>query len=321
VGGSGVSLRLIIPDVDSARLARFRLLLRRGAAVRIQKTFRGFTSRCLYRRLLHRRAEVQKQAQRARALKAEIDICRLWRSAAAARLQARVRGWLWRARLRLLHHHAAAIQRVYRILLGHRRIAEDARRAADGAQVVEVLQAGVRVEGRVMNAVVSRCEGHFKVTGYDLVRCAVYEAFVYRDEVAAILDQHNRDMSPGAATRVRAYQVEAVARVLLGRLRMVTLPGDRRAADRHRSSSSDDTGANDLVNTLRGRIWGSDLIRVYLSGPRQMGAVDGSAGLDRTLQDQAWALTKYQKLLRRQRGLGHSTIEARVCEDSKRHLQ
>lgn len=273
-GGTLVPYRLCLPCVESCRSILSHQQLQAGAAAVIQRVFRGFICRCLHHRLLQRHEALRSQVRTLFAHKRFVDAYLSMRNKAAATIQSLVRGVKIRIRMRLLVKSAITIQRFYIKLFTQRRLVDENKRQMDGPVVREVLRQGVRVGGRMFTAVVSRCEGEYKIVAYDVVRASVYEGFCYSDEVLLLLAEHRVEHGE----LVRPYQKEAVARVILSRLKMAFI-------------ASDDDVDLSTDGVLRRYVW--------LSAARNRVEVGKTGRLfDRSLQDQSAMLDKYRRVLR-----------------------
>jgi hypothetical protein len=117
------------------------------------------------------------------------------------------------------------------------------------------------------------------------MRTSVYEGYCYKDKVMSAVEEHNRritDLRLRERDGIKYYQYEAIADLLLSRLRMVFLPED-----------------NDAVfePTEPGVTY------LYITAPRKKGVVGSTAKLDRTLRDQSWIVAKYNKIKARRPSL------------------
>ena len=147
---------------------------------------------------------------------------------------------------------------------------EAVRRTREGPLVVEVLRQGVMVDGRRMNLVVSRCEGHYRISAWDLIHGSTYEGFCYEEEVRVLLNENNLWNN-----EIKPYQYESVARLLVARLRLIFSPEDEDAI------RSVDNGG---------------ITSVYIAPSRRRGVINASSHFDRSLRDQSSVLTKYRQI-------------------------
>jgi hypothetical protein len=174
----------------------------------IQKIYRGFRGRARYRRLMARFREQLRQKDLLETRLIQIRIIRLRRHILASRVQARVRGMIQRIRLDEMRRAALLIQR-----------------QEGGPPVKEQLRQAIEINGMTVMVVIYRCENNYRICGQDLVSNAVYDCFLYTQEVIQLCNEHNQ-LIPGdtVADRQRylkVWQHDRVSEYILRKIRLV----------------------------------------------------------------------------------------------------
>jgi hypothetical protein len=191
----------------------------------IQKIYRGFRGRARYRRLMARFREQLRQKDLLETRLIQIRIIRLRRHILASRVQARVRGMIQRIRLDEMRRAALLIQTRIRVLLAQKHLQSEKQRQEGGPPVKEQLRQAIEINGMTVMVVIYRCENNYRICGQDLVSNAVYDCFLYTQEVIQLCNEHNQ-LIPGdtVADRQRylkVWQHDRVSEYILRKIRLV----------------------------------------------------------------------------------------------------
>lgn len=96
----------------------------------------------------------------------------------ASKLQARFKGWLWRARLRQMSSAAVLLQAIFRGFRGRRIREAEERKRLEGMPVELMMERGVTISDIPLVLRVKRCGLSFKFEGYDPQQCLTYVGFM-----------------------------------------------------------------------------------------------------------------------------------------------
>ena len=154
-----------------------------------------------------------------------LEATRRARGVLAVAVQRRVRGWLWRKRLRLMVRSALLLQCLARCRRARKRVEAERRRRDCGPEVVDLTQGpgkSVTVGELSFFLKVFRCGDNYLLKGVDAVRVREYEGEVRADEVRALIAEHNEKF-PGSTLadrqkRIGAWQHERVVDLLISNL-------------------------------------------------------------------------------------------------------
>jgi hypothetical protein len=124
-------------------------------------------------------------------LKQLTDI-RNFRFEMSAKIQARIRGYLWRKRLRYLNQCAINCQRVYRGYSGRVFAIKERKRRLYGADVAEMIRRGEVISGKKVTLVMYRCGQNYRILVQDLINKLEYHGNIWANEVNSFLDAHNQ---------------------------------------------------------------------------------------------------------------------------------
>lgn len=198
-------IRVSLPMIDYRRRERNSTRIEETAILYLQRAYRGFRSRALRRRLMARLFESFRQENRLQKVHTSLTSLRLKRHYLASRIQAIMKGYLWRKMLRLLNHCALQLQCRYRVHRARHRVNEERRRRALGPPVVELLRKAVQISGVDLLLVGYRCGSNYKYVGHDFRAQLQYEGFVYQPEVEQFIETHNKAIG-GPVSGPRAHK-------------------------------------------------------------------------------------------------------------------
>lgn len=94
------SLRLVLPPIEYARRERSDYQKEEFASNILQKSYRGYRGRSLFRRLLFRAREEERQKNRLSLARTHLLNIRTQRNCLAAKIQSTLKGFLWRLQVR-----------------------------------------------------------------------------------------------------------------------------------------------------------------------------------------------------------------------------
>jgi len=183
--------KLVLPPLNSYRNTAKEATMRWQAAHKLQTMYRGFQSRAMWRRVQHRMRSRRTQDEHLAEKRAALEAIRQYEKRMAAMLQARFKGWLWRARMKQMVIGSIEIQRIARGFLGKKTRRDLERRLLEGLPVDVMLDRGVTVSGVPLILQVRRCGLSFKFEGHDLEKCIVYVGYVYSAQTLELLTAFN----------------------------------------------------------------------------------------------------------------------------------
>jgi len=184
--------KFVLPQVEYRHRERNSQVLEEHGLKLMQRTYRGFRGRALWRRLCKRKLSRMAQNKTTiNKLKQLTDI-RNFRFEMSAKIQARIRGYLWRKRLRYLNQCAINCQRVYRGYSGRVFAIKERKRRLYGADVAEMIRRGEVISGKKVTLVMYRCGQNYRILVQDLINKLEYHGNIWANEVNSFLDAHNQ---------------------------------------------------------------------------------------------------------------------------------
>jgi hypothetical protein len=212
-------VRLSLPAIEYARQERNDIRVEQYCAKLLQRAFRGFQGRALWKRLHMRILEQRRQKEAFRENFEKMKNLRDWRYGRLALIQSNVKGWYLRRVMARKQQASVVVQCLARKHQARRRVAQERIRRNGGPQVVEMIRRGVEVSGVKLTVVMYRCGLNYKIIGHDVMGGAQYQGFVYQPEVTRLIEAHN-DQHPGQSwamqqARIKPWQHVRVAEMLL----------------------------------------------------------------------------------------------------------
>mmetsp|Transcript_15787 Transcript_15787/g.23740 ORF Transcript_15787/g.23740 Transcript_15787/m.23740 type:complete len:917 (-) Transcript_15787:179-2929(-) len=274
--------RLTFPFIEYRRQERNGLRVEEHCAKVIQRAFRGFQGRSLWKRLHMGILDRNRQIANTNEAKARKDTMRARRFYQASLIQSRVKGWIHRRKLRKMNRACLIIQCVARCRQARLKVVRERRRRAGGPEVVEMLRRGIRVSNHSLSVVVYRCGGSYKIVGHDLINARQYMGYIYEPEISKLLDEHNLrfegDTRAAQMARVMPWQHMRVVEVLLQNISLTT-PITSMARELGRGGP---TGRKSELEFVLGKAYGSGIEEVTRS---------------RILPDQAEIVKQYEQIM------------------------
>lgn len=249
----------------------------------LQRAYRGFRGRALWRRLSRRK---QSRILHHETTRNKIDCLakvHLHRYMMASTIQALVRGFLWRATMKLLNTYATTCQRMFRGYRGKNRAKAERRRQMFGVEVVEMMRRGTVISEMKITLVIYRCGLNYRLLAQDLINNAEYHGNVWSEEVSNYLNVYNKqfgDSLQEKQKRVMPWQHE----------RVVELLADNLSIAKRIVAATSQLGADSVRNPL---------VLVFAKGVHGRG-ITQKCGLQRVLKDQKGILLKLKRWNERQ---------------------
>lgn len=216
------TLKLIFPSIEYRRQERNSLRMEAHCARIIQRAFRGFQGRSLWRRLHLRILEEKRQRIDTSLALTKSNQLRMARYVLASKIQSRIKGWLFRRKLYHMNVAATRIQCLARCRQAFLKVQREKKRKAGGPEVIEMLRRVVTISEHSLTLVVYRCGGSYKFIGHDLMNSRKYTGYVYEPEILQILEDYNKqfpgDTKAMQAARVMPWQYYRLIEVLINTL-------------------------------------------------------------------------------------------------------
>ncbi len=201
----GCDLKFSLPTLEYNRRARNSLRGEAYSTILLQKCYRGFRGRMLYRRLIFKRNESIRQQHRDNTLKNKLEYTRAWRHIRLCKIQATFKGYRWRKRLALMKVSAVLIQKIFRGYRAKLILKREILRKLRGPDVLLMwnnsyeLPKNILHESKInkivipkFNLIIYRCGHNYRLVGLDLRNNKMkYEGFVYKSEIELLINQHN----------------------------------------------------------------------------------------------------------------------------------
>jgi hypothetical protein len=211
-----------LPLVQSPRDEHAVYVQREWAALRLQRSYRGFEGKVRWYRL-HEQL-MQMRAQEMELERQEMEARRQWEAkyVAAQKIQALTRGFLQRTDIENLRRAAQALQRVFRRFRAKRLAEENERFRLEGARVETVFCRGAFIGGCSTLLTVMRSGLSFKFVAVDPLTCHTHVGYCYEKDVLLTVSQHNQKLR-WVKDHIRLHQHEEIANLLAQRLKVVNI--------------------------------------------------------------------------------------------------
>ena len=218
--------RITLPVLDYRHRERNSQLLEEYGLKLMQRTYRGFRGRSLWRRLNRRKLTRMSQQETTQSKLTQIIRCREHRYIHASKIQAHMRGYLWRKELSKYNRAAINCQRMYRGHAGRKKVKALVRRRLLGAPVHEMIRRGVILDELRITLIIYRCGLNYRVLGQDHINNCEYHGNVWQQEVDEFLEIYNSQFSGNSIAakqqRVMPWQHMRVAELILGNLSLTS---------------------------------------------------------------------------------------------------
>ena len=279
------TLRVTIPALEYKRKEGNSLKTMDYSLKLMQRVFRGFRGRSRFRRLRARANEVMRQKELLLKRRDNLLQLRVWRASMASKIQAKVRRFLWRRLMKRLHRAALQIQCAIRIRQARQAVAKVRHRKLMGPEVVEMLRRGVTVGGLDFTLIIYRCGDNYRMAGHDMLRNAIYEGSLHREDVVHLLEKHNNNLNPKA--------------LLAGKAKKINLGSYHRVAELIASQLGLATAITALTTPLGALPPGQKKLSLVTipTAKSSIHNVEKVTNLNRTLKDQQSVVDHYDKLL------------------------
>lgn len=212
-------MRLVLPDVRDVRDSEAAKRVEHFSAQILQRGYKGFDSRSLFKRIFFQLKQRDIQSARLAIRRAEAHLRRLRLHRAAAYLQSQTRGAQRRHLMEVQQRAVLHLQRRARGTRARKKLEEEARRKLEGARVEAVYSEGRTVSGTYLMLTVKRCGLNFKFVGQDMEQCLAYFGYVHAPAVLKLLENwhaaHPKDP-------IRKWQHKRVLQLLLDNVALVS---------------------------------------------------------------------------------------------------
>lgn len=294
------SFRVMIPALEYKRQEGNNLRTTDYSLKMMQRVFRGFRGKSRFRRLRARANEVKRQRELLLKRQEGLQQLRVWRHAMASKIQAKLRKFLWRRLMKKLHRAAMQVQCAVRIRQAWLAVAKLRNRKLMGPEVVEMLRRGVSLGGLDFTLIIYRCGDNYRMAGHDMVRNAIYEGSLHRQDVIRLVQDYNSKLPPNAlaAGKVKKLYLGSyhrVAEVIASRLGLATAV----------------TAVTTPLGALPPGRTHLSLVAVPTAKP-SMPSIEQVTNLHRILKDQTHVIDHYNKLINARQKLqdGTQTLSA-----------
>jgi hypothetical protein len=173
-----LAYRPAVPKLRRRRAVASSDFRRERAALLVQRVFRGFAGSSRWMRLSALRRSQQESGGRLVVALRERSKARLFRYSSIALIQARYKGVLFRARLRILHRNATKVLCKYRSYKCREDLRTAAMRARLGPPVALVYKRGHLVSGKYLALQIFKCHHSYKFVGHDLESGTTAHGFI-----------------------------------------------------------------------------------------------------------------------------------------------
>mmetsp|Transcript_28803 Transcript_28803/g.48582 ORF Transcript_28803/g.48582 Transcript_28803/m.48582 type:complete len:892 (+) Transcript_28803:25-2700(+) len=212
-------VRLSLPCIEYARQERNDIRVEQYCAKLLQRAFRGFQGRALWKRLHMRVLEQKRQKEAFRENFEKMKNLRDWRYSRLALIQSNVKGWYLRRVMWRKQKASVVIQCMVRKYQAKTRVAQERLRRNGGPEVIEMMRRGTEISGVKLMVVIYRCGLNYKIIGHDVMGGSQYQGFVYQPEIVKLIEDYNSQF-PGTnwaaqQARIKPWQHIRVAEMLL----------------------------------------------------------------------------------------------------------
>ena len=212
-------VRLSLPCIEYARQERNDIRVEHYCAKLLQRAFRGFQGRALWKRLHMRMVEQRRQKEAFRENFEKMKDLRDWRYSRLALIQSNVKGWYLRRVMTRKQKASVVIQCMARKYQAKQRVAQERIRRNGGPEVIEMIRRGTEVSGVKLMVVIYRCGMNYKIIGHDIMGGSQYQGFIYQPEIVKLIEDYNSQF-PGTSwaaqqARIKPWQHVRVAEMLL----------------------------------------------------------------------------------------------------------
>jgi len=275
---------LTLPVLEYRHKERNSMVIEEYGIKLLQRAYRGFRGRALWRRLSRRKKARILHNKTTQNKLDDLLKTRTFRFLMASKIQALIRGFLWRSTLRLLNFYATNCQRMFRGHSGRKRAKTERRRKMYGAEVIEMMRRGAVISEMKITLVIYRCGLNYRLLAQDLINNAEYHGNVWSEEVERYLNNFNIQFGDSVAEkqkRVMPWQHERVVEHIADNLSIV----------KRITAATSQLGAESIRNPLT---------LVFAKGAHGR-SISERGDLQRILKDQKGVLLKLKRWNERQK--------------------
>jgi len=220
------NLRVILPGLEYNRREKNQMKTELYATLDLQRCFRGFKGRSLFRRLFFRAKESRRQQKLHNSDYTKILDVRNFRIKCVKTIQAGARSYLWRNFMKKQHKMATKIQKVYRVFQALQKIRAEINRKKYGPPVIKMLEEVQKFENLSLRVIVYRCGANYKIVGKALEEEDILaEGYIYSQEIQQLINIFNSSITGNSIEAKNLYlrinQHERVAQFVFENLGLV----------------------------------------------------------------------------------------------------
>lgn len=185
-------LRIVLPGLEYNRREKNEMKRELYATIDLQRCFRGFKGRSLFRRLFFRAKEMKRQQRLHNSDHQSLLDIKEFRNKKVKVIQSGLRAFLWRNFMKKKHKMATKIQKVFRVFQALQKIRAELHRKKHGPPVIKMIEETQKFENLTLRVVVYRCGANYKIVGKALDEGDVIaEGYIYSQEIQLLIDCFN----------------------------------------------------------------------------------------------------------------------------------
>lgn len=185
-------LRIMLPGLEYNRREKNEMKRELYATIDLQRCFRGFKGRSLFRRLFFRAKENKRQQK---LHNSDYDILidiKNFRIKKVKIIQAGLRAFLWRNFMKKKHKMATKIQKLFRFFQALQKLRAEINRRKHGPPVIKMIEDVQKFENLSLRVIVYRCGANYKIVGKGLEEDDVIaDGYIYSQEIQFLIDCFN----------------------------------------------------------------------------------------------------------------------------------
>lgn len=215
-----INLRIVLPALEYSRREQINLNKEEYACRILQKSYRGYCGRALFRRLMFRTKERMRQED---DKSKKVDVLRKVRAHRyylISRIQAIIRGGISRQKVIKMKMATLIIQCSFRVYRAKMKVLAAIKRRDGGPEIILMLTQEFAKEGIHFNLQVFRCGNNYRLNGNDIeTNKLICLGFFYGQEVNDLLDAYNEtiigDTVQDKLLRIRPWQFDRVVNLIV----------------------------------------------------------------------------------------------------------
>jgi hypothetical protein len=215
-----INLRIVLPALEYSRREQVNLNKEQFACRILQKSYRGYCGRALFRRLMFRTKERMKQQDNKVGKLDDLRKIRAQRFCFISRIQSLIRGGISRQKVIKMKLSTLIIQCSFRIYRAKMKVLAAIKRRDGGPEIILMLTREFAKDGFHFNLRVFRCGNNYRLNGSDIeTDKLICLGFFYGAEVNDLLDAYNDtiigDTVQDKQLRIRPWQFDRVVNLIV----------------------------------------------------------------------------------------------------------